>query len=174
MSGGGNDPGIAPDIEMIDKKSATLLDRVDSDGGVAGLAADAVKGGGIRGIGFGADQFSIGGTAPEIGTGGMEKSAGKSAEGTDELTRIGALESSPREFQKKSLKRLVRVRRIVGARVSGIGVQWPPIVKAKRLKTIELLLKSTFVLKMSQANSRGSADLGNATKVIQVSHFAIS
>ena len=74
----------------------------------------------------------------------MEKGASESAEGSDELAGIGALKSGPGKLQEKLLEGLVRLRRVAGTRVSGVGCQWRTNRLAKRLKTLGLHKNGTL------------------------------
>ena len=88
------------------------------------------------------------------------------------MAGVAALKSGTGKFEEQLLERLVRLRHVAGTRISGAGCQWPPIAEAKRLKTIGLLIKATLdsQIESSEYETAG-ADLGNATKVIQTSHF---
>jgi hypothetical protein len=80
-------------------------------------------------VGFGSDEFAIGGATPKIGAAGMEEGASEGAEGPDELAGIAALESGPGKLQEKLLEGLVRLRLVAGTRISGVGCQWAPIAE---------------------------------------------
>jgi len=111
---------------VINKKGAPLLHRIHGDGCITGAPADATKGLGLIGVGFGSDEFKIGGATPEVGAAGMEEGTGKCAEGPDELAGIAALKSGPGKLQEKFLESLVRLRRFAGPRISVVGCQWSP------------------------------------------------
>jgi hypothetical protein len=129
---------------VIDKEGAAPFHRIHGNRHIPGAPADACKGIGIIGVGFGSNQFTFGGTAPIIGSAGLEKAAGKYAKGTDELARIAALKSGPGKLQKKLLESLLRLRRAIWTRISGVAYQSTPVILAKRLKTIGLHSKRTL------------------------------
>jgi hypothetical protein len=144
---------------MIDEKGTTLLNRIHGDGCITGAPADATKGLGLVGVGLGSDELTVGGATPKVGAAGMKEGASEGAERLDELAGIGALKSGPRKLQEKLLEGLVRLRRVAGTRVSGVGCQWRTNRLAKRLKTLELIKTVRLNLKLSQVNMRGGADL---------------
>jgi len=111
---------------VIDEKGATLLNRIHSDGCVTGAPADATKGLGPVGVGFGSDKFTVGRVTPKVSTAGMEEGASQGAEGPDELAGIAALKSGPGKLQEKLLKSLLRLRRVPRPRISGVGCQCAP------------------------------------------------
>ena len=113
---------------MIDEKGTTLLNRIHGDRCITGPPADATKGFGLIGVGLRSDEFTVGGATPKVGAAGTEEGASEGAEGPDELAGIGALKSGPGKLQEKFLERLVRLRRVAGSRVSGMGCQCAPIV----------------------------------------------
>ena len=84
---------------MIDEKGASLLHRIHGDGRITGAPADARKGVGLIGVGYGSDEFTVGRATPKVGAAGMEEGAGEGAEGQDELAGIAALESGPGKLQ---------------------------------------------------------------------------
>ena len=113
---------------MIDEKGPTLLHRIHGDGCITGVPADAMKSVGLIGVRFGADEFTVRRATPKVGAAGMEEGAGKGAERLDKLAGIGALKSGPGKLQEKLLEGLVRLRRVPGLRISGVGCQCAPIV----------------------------------------------
>jgi hypothetical protein len=129
---------------MIDEKGTTLLDRIHGDRCITRTPADATKGLGPIGVGLSSNELAVGGTTPKVGAAGMEEGASECAEGPYELAGIAALKSGTGKLQEKLLERLVRLRRIAGTRFSGVGCQWRTNRLAKRLKTIELLIKRTL------------------------------
>jgi hypothetical protein len=94
---------------VIDEKGATLLHRIHGDGRIAGAPADAKKGVGLIGGGFGSDEFAVGRATPKVGAAGMEEGAGEGAERSDELAGIAALKSGAGKLQEKLLEGLVRL-----------------------------------------------------------------
>ena len=131
---------------MIDEKGTTLLHRIHGDGGITGKPADATKGFGFVGVGvgagvgvgvegiafdvgFGSYQFTVGSKTPKISAMGVKKNAREGAKGSDELTGIAALKSSPGKLQEKLLESLVRMRRNRGPRISGVGCQCSPALR---------------------------------------------
>jgi len=112
---------------VIHEEGAALLNRIHGDGCVTGAPADAAKGFDIVGVGFGSDELTVGGTTPKVSTAGMKEGASEFTERPDELAGIGALKSGPGELQKKPLKGLVRLRRVVRTRISNVGYQCAPI-----------------------------------------------
>ena len=137
-------PRVTRHVEMIDEKGTTLLDRIHGDRRITGAPADAAKGFHAVSIGLGSDELTICGATPKVGSAGLEEGASKGAKGPDQLAGIGALKSGPGKLQEKLLEGLVRLRRIAGTRFSGVGCQWRTNRLAKRLKTIELLIKPTL------------------------------
>jgi hypothetical protein len=111
---------------VIDEKGAASLHRIQGEGRIPGSPAHATKGVGVIGVGFGSDQFTVGGATPEVGATGVEEGTGEGAEGPDELAGIAAVKSGPGKLQEKSLEGLVRLRRCAGPRISGVGFQWSP------------------------------------------------
>jgi len=94
------------------------------EGYIAGTQAHATKALGLVALGFGSDEFPVEGAAPKIGAAGMEEGASEGAEGPDELAGIAALKSGPGKLQEKLLEGLVRLRRVAGLRISGVGCQY--------------------------------------------------
>src|ERR1700686_128267 len=113
---------------MIDEKGAPPLNCIHGDRCITGASADATKGLGLIGVGLCSDEFTVGGATPKVGSAGVEEGASQGAEGPDELAGIGALKSGPGKLQETLLERLVRLRRVAGSRVSGMGCQCAPIV----------------------------------------------
>ena len=58
----------------------------------------------------------------------MEEGASEGTERPDEVAGIAALKSGPGKLQEKLLEGLVRLRRVAGTRISGVGCQCAPIV----------------------------------------------
>ena len=116
-------PGIADNVEVIDEKGAASLHRFKGNRCIPGAPANATKGVGIIGIGFSSDQFAVGGSAPIIGTAGTEEGARNHAKRTNQVAGIAGLKSGTREFQKKFLECLLRVRRIIWTRISRVACQ---------------------------------------------------
>ncbi len=56
----------------------------------------------------------------------MEESASEGAERADELAGIVALESGAGKFQEKLLEGVLKLRRVPGLRISGVGCQCAP------------------------------------------------
>jgi hypothetical protein len=139
-------PRVTRPVEMIDEKGTTLLDRIHGDRRITGAPADAAKGLGLVGVGVGlcSDEPTVRGATPKVGAAGLEEGASEGAKGPDELAGIGALKSGPGKLLEKLLEGLVRLRRVAGTRFSGVGCQWRTNRLAKRLKTIELLIKRTL------------------------------
>ena len=52
-------------------------------------------------VGFSPYEFTIGGTAPKVGTAGVEERASEDAERQDELAGIAALKRGPGKLQEK-------------------------------------------------------------------------
>ena len=153
-------PGVTGDVNVVEEERATLVNRLQGDGWITGREADTAKALGLVAVGFGSNEFAVGGATPKVGAAGLEKGASKDAEGSDELAGIAALKCGPGKLQKKLLEILVRLRRVARTRISSGSCQCAPFVLAKRLKTIELHSKPTLD---SQIESReyegGSADL---------------
>jgi len=105
------------------------LNRIHGDGCIADSPSDATKGLGLAafGIGFGSDQLTVSGATPIVGAAGLEERAREDAKRPDELAGIAALKSGPGKLQEKLLERLVRLRRIAGPRISGVGCQRAPL-----------------------------------------------
>jgi hypothetical protein len=122
------EPGMARGIELIDEKGATLLHRIQGNGGIAGAPANATEGLDLRAIGFGSDEFAVGGKPPKISAASVKIGAGESAKRQDELTGIVVVKCGPGKLQEKLLESLVRVRRVAGTRISGVGCQCAPMV----------------------------------------------
>jgi hypothetical protein len=114
---------------VIYKKSASLLNRVHGDRGIAGTPADTAKRIRLFSISFGAGEFAVRGPAPKIGTGGLKKSSSECAEGPNQLTCITALEGGPGKIKEKLLESRVRVRRALLPRVSRVADQSAPFVR---------------------------------------------
>jgi hypothetical protein len=93
-------------------------------------------------IGFDSDQFSIRCVTPKVSTAGAEESPGEATEEDEELAWIVDVKSGTREFEEKSLERLLRMRLCRGFGISFSNYQAAPSALAKRLKTIELHLKN--------------------------------
>ena len=68
-------PGITSGVEVVEEEGATLVNRFDRDGWVPGALAHATKGLSMFAVGFGSNQFTVGGVTPKIGTAGMEEGA---------------------------------------------------------------------------------------------------
>jgi hypothetical protein len=141
---------------VIDEKGAPLLHRIHGDRRITGAPADAEKGVGLIGVGFGSDEFAVGRATPKVGAAGMEEGAGEGAERSDELAGIAALKSGAGKLQEKLLEGLVRLRRVSRLGISGVGCQWAPIASAKRLKTIELHSKRTLDSQIESREYRGA------------------
>jgi hypothetical protein len=120
------------------------VNRLKGEGDIAGAQAHATKGLGLVAVGFSSDELTVGGAAPKVGAADMEEGASDGAEGPDELAGIAALEGGPGKLQEKFLEGLVRLRRVVGPRISGVGCQCATNRLAKRLKTIELHKNGTL------------------------------
>jgi hypothetical protein len=118
-------PGVTGDVDVVEEEGATPLNRFNGDGWTTG--AHVTKTLGMVAVGFGSDELTVGGTTPKVGAAGMEEGAGEGAEGQDELAGIAALESGPGKIAEKLLEGLLRLRRFVGPRISGVGCQWAPI-----------------------------------------------
>ena len=88
---------------------------------------DATKGLGLVAIGFGPDELAVGGAAPKVGAAGVEEGASEGAEGPDKLAGIAALKSGPGKLQEQLLESLVRLRRVLGSRISSMGCQCAPL-----------------------------------------------
>ena len=88
---------------------------------------DAAKGLGLVAIGFGADELAVGGAAPKVGAAGLEEGAREGAERADKLAGIAALKSGPGKLQEQLLESLVRLRRVLGARISSRSYQCAPL-----------------------------------------------
>jgi hypothetical protein len=89
----------------------------------------------------------------------VEERASKGAEGPDQMAGIGALKSGPGKLQEKLLERLVRLRRIAGTRVSGVGCQWRTNRLAKRLKTLGLHKNGTLDSQIESSEYEGRCRL---------------
>ena len=152
-------PWVPGHVEVIDEKGTTLLNRIHGDGCIAGAPADATKGLGLVGVGLSSDELTVGGATPKVGAAGMEKGASESAEGSDELAGIGALKSGPGKLQEKLLEGLVRLRRVAGTRVSGVGCQWRTNRLAKRLKTLGLHKNGTLESQIESSEYEGRCRL---------------
>jgi len=111
---------------VIDEKGPTLLNRIHGDGCVTGTPADATEGLGLVGVSFGSDKFTIGRVTPKVSAAGTEEGASQGAERPDELAGIAALKSSPGKLQEKLLESFLRLRRVRGPRISGMGRQCAP------------------------------------------------
>lgn len=77
-------------------------------------------------VGFRSKQFSLRYTTPEICPAGTKEAARKLAERTDQVDGVAGLESGAREFEKKLLKRLLRMRLRPEAGMSDTGCQATP------------------------------------------------
>ncbi len=88
-------PGVTGDVDVAEEKGATPLHRLDGEGWITGAQAQATKGLGMVAVGFGSEEFTVGGATPKVGAAGMEEGAGESAEREDELAGIAALKSGP-------------------------------------------------------------------------------
>jgi len=111
---------------VVDEKRATLLNRIHGDGCITGAPADATKGLRPVSVGFGSHKFTGGRVTPKVSAAGMEEGASQGAEGPDELAGIAALKGGPGKLQEKLLESLLRLRRVLGPRISGIGCQCAP------------------------------------------------
>ena len=111
---------------MIDEKGAALLHRIHGDGRIAGAPADATKGFGVVAVGLGSDELAVGGKTPKVSAAGTEVGASEGAKGTDQLAGIVVMKSSPGKLQKELLESFVRLRRVAGTRISGMGSQCAP------------------------------------------------
>ena len=89
----------------------------------------------------------------------MEEGASEGAEGSDELAGIGTLKSGPGKLQEKLLEGLVRLRRVAGTRVSGVGCQWRTNRLAKRLKTLGLHKNGTLDSQIESSEYEGRCRL---------------
>ena len=152
-------PRVPGHIEVIDEKGTTLLNRIHGDGCIAGAPADATKGLGLIGVCLCSDELTVGGATPKVGAAGTEESASEGAEGPDELAGIGALKSGPGKLQEKLLEGLVRLRRVAGTRVSGVGCQWRTNRLAKRLKTLGLHKNGTLDSQIESSEYEGRCRL---------------
>jgi len=152
-------PRVPGHVEVIDEKGTTLLNRIHGDGGITGAPADATKGLDLVGVGLGSDELTVGGATPKVGAAGTEESASEGAEGPDELAGIGALKSGPGKLQEKLLEGLVRLRRVAGTRVSGVGCQWRTNRLAKRLKTLGLHKNGTLDSQIESSEYEGRCRL---------------
>ena len=137
-------PWVTGKVDAVEEERATPLHRLKGDAWIRRAQAEAAKGIGAIAVGFRSDEFTVGGTAPKVGTAGVEERASEDAERQDELAGIAALKRGPGKLQEKLLERLIRVRRFAGTRISGVGCQCAPSGSAKRLKTIELHIKRTL------------------------------
>src|SRR6202521_3606264 len=144
---------------MVDEKGATLLNRIHGDGRITGAPADATKGLGLVGVGLCSDELTVGGATPKVRAAGMEEGASEGAERPDELAGIGALKSGPGKLQEKLLEGLVRLRRVAGTRVSGVGCQWRTNRLAKRLKTLGLHKNGTLDSQIESSEYEGQCRL---------------
>jgi hypothetical protein len=120
-------PRVTGDVDVVEEEGAMPLNRFNGDGWITGAQAHATKGLGLVAVGFGSDELTVGGATPKVGAAGMEEGASEGGEGQDELAGIAALESGPGKLQEKLLESLVRLRRVAGTRISGVGCQWAPI-----------------------------------------------
>jgi len=152
-------PRVSGDVEMVDEKGATPLNRVHGDGRVTGAPADATKGLGLVGGGLCSDELTVGGATPKVGAAGMEEGASEGAEGPDEVAGIGALKGGPGKLQEKLLEGLVRLRRVAGTRFSGVGCQWRTNRLAKRLKTLGLHKNGTLDSQIESSEYEGQCRL---------------
>jgi hypothetical protein len=114
---------------MIYKKSASLLDRVHGDRGIAGAPADTAERICLFSISFGASQFAVRRPAPKVGAGCLKESSSKCAERPNQLTCITALEGRPGKIKEKLLESFVRVRRALLPRDSRVADQSAPFVR---------------------------------------------
>jgi hypothetical protein len=125
------EPGVTGDVDSVEKEGATSLHRLNRDGWGDGwireAQADATKGRSLIAVGFGSDEITVGGATPEVSAAGMEEGARENAKGPDELAGIAALKSGLGKLKEKLLESLVRLRRVAGTRISGVGCQWAPI-----------------------------------------------
>jgi hypothetical protein len=144
---------------MIDEKGTALLDRIHGDRRITGAPADAAKGLGLVGVGLCSDELTVGGATPKVGSAGVEEGTSEGAEGPYELAGIGALKSGPGKLQEKFLERLVRLRRVAGTRVSGMGCQWRTNRIAKRLKTLGLHKNGTLDSQIESSEYEGQCRL---------------
>ena len=152
-------PRVPGHVEVIDEKSTTLLNRIHGDGCIAGAPTDATKGLGLVGVGLSSDELTVGGATPKISAARMKEGASEGAEGPDELAGIGALKSGPGKLQEKLLEGLVRLRRVAGTRVSGVGCQWRTNRLAKRLKTLGLHKNGTLDSQIESSEYEGQCRL---------------
>ena len=123
-------PRVTGDVDVVEEEGTTLMHRLNSngwgDGWICGTQADATKGLGMVAIGFGSDEFTVGGTTPKISAAGVKEGAREGAERPDDLAGIAALKSGPGKLQEKLLESLVRLRHAAGTRITGVGCQWAP------------------------------------------------
>ena len=152
-------PRVPGHVEMIDEEGTTLLDCIHGDRCITGTPADATKGLGLVGVGLGSDEFTVGGATPKVGAAGMEEGASEGAEGPDQVAGIGALKGGAGKLQEKLLERLVRLRRVAGARFSGVGCQWRTNRSAKRLKTLGLHKNGTLDSQIESSEYEGRCRL---------------
>ncbi len=78
-------------------------------------------------VGFRSYEFTVWGTTPKVGTAGVEEGAREGTKRQEELAGIAALKSGPGKFQEKLLESRVRLRRVAGTRISGVGCQCAPL-----------------------------------------------
>src|ERR1700719_1448719 len=116
-------PGIARCIQMIDKKSAALLNRIHGDGCVPGTPANSMKGLGLFRVSLGADELAVRRATPKICTCCLKEGSRKGTKRSDQVTRIGALKCGSRKLEQQFLKSLVRVRRVLRTRISVLACQ---------------------------------------------------
>jgi hypothetical protein len=137
-----NQPGVASRVDVVKEKGATFLNRFNGNGWgggwITGAQARAPKRLGVIALGFGSGQFTVGGATPKVHVAGTKEGSSENAERTHEMARIATLKSGSGKLQKKLLERLLRLRRVLGPRISGVNCQCAPFALAKRLKTIEL------------------------------------
>ena len=58
----------------------------------------------------------------------MKIGAGQGTERPDEMAGIAVMKCGPGKLQEKFLERLIRVRRVAGTRISGVGCQCAPMI----------------------------------------------
>jgi hypothetical protein len=74
-------------------------------------------------VGLAPDQLLVGGVAPKICATSAKENLSKAAEGKNELVGIIALKRGAREFEKKLLERLIRMRLDRGPGISFAACQ---------------------------------------------------
>jgi hypothetical protein len=118
---------IAGHVHVIVEDGAAALHSFEGDRLISRPELHSSKALRVDTVAFGADQITVRSTPRKVGTAGMKKLAGLLTEREDELVRVAVLKNAARKFQQQSLESLLRVRRLLGHRVSPDSGQPRPL-----------------------------------------------